>query len=173
MKIAAFDPSLTETGYARANGKRRETGTVTTELKGVARLQLIRDRVLELAARADLVILEGYAFAAANRAHQLGELGGVLRLALWEAGLPLVEIPPAKLKMYLAGKGNAKKEAMLAAAIRRLDYEGSNNNEADALALLHAGLDAYGLGWAKLPAAQRETIKKIEWPAIAGIQSAA
>lgn len=167
MKIATFDPSLTETGYARANGDRRETGIITTKLRGMERLQFIRDRVLELAARAEVVVLEGYSYASKGRAVlSLGELGGVLRLALWEADIPVVEIPPATLKQYLTGKGNSKKEVMLAAAIRRLDYPGSNNNEADAYALLHAGLDAYGLGWVKLPEAQRKALEKVKWPEI-------
>lgn len=165
MKIATFDLSLTETGYARANGDRREVGTITTSLRGMPRLEHIRSRVLELARRADLVVVEGYSFGAKGRAVvSLGELGGVVRLALHSAGVRYVEVPPATLKKYATGKGNAPKEAMLAAAIRRLDYAGSNHNEADALWLLHAGLDVYGAAWAKLPTAQIEALQAVEWP---------
>lgn len=168
MKIAAFDLSLTCTGYARSNGAHWEVGNLANKLRGCERLQYLRDRVLRLAACADLVVIEGYAYASGQGAHQLGELGGVIRLALYEARLPVVELPPATLKRYATGTGNAKKDQVLAAAIRRLGYEGHINDEADALWLLHAALDHYGQPLAvTLPAAQREALAKVVWPELA------
>lgn len=57
----------------------------------VLRLQLIRDAVLAFCdrARATDVALLNYAFNKTMQAHQLGELGGVVKLALVEAGLPV------------------------------------------------------------------------------------
>jgi hypothetical protein len=43
----------------------------------------------------------------------------------------------ATLKKYATGKGNAKKPDMLRAAQTKLLYEGTDDNEADALWLLH------------------------------------
>lgn len=170
--IAALDLSLTQTGWARGNGTTREVGTLrTAQLRGMHRLRQIQQEVMRLATGADLVVIEGYSFGAkGNAVVSLGELGGVVRLSLHVAGIPYVEAPPSTLKKYLTGKGNAPKEAMLAAAIRRLGYAGSNHNEADALALLHAGLDAYGQAWATLPAAQTDALKALEWPGLAGLR---
>jgi len=127
----------------------------------------IRDALLERAEGVDLVVIEGYAFARANRAHQIGELGGVLRVAFAEAGVPLVEVAPMARAKYATGKGNAKKEAVLVEAVKRLGYEGSSNDEADALWLLYMALDHYGLpGAVEMPKVNREALVKPSWPGL-------
>lgn len=167
MNIAAFDLSLTQTGYAVASGGETRHGTIRPTEKGMERLSRIRGRVLELSAGADLVVLEGYSFGAKGSAFlSLAEMGGVVRYALWNAGRPFVEIPPATLKKFATGKGTAPKEEMLAAAIRRLEYSGANHNEADALWLLTAGLHAFGASRVELPATNREALQKVSWPTI-------
>lgn len=166
MNIAAFDLSLTATGYALASDGIVTTGTIATVTRrGLDRLRWIRDQVLDAAAGADLVALEGYAFARANQAHQLGELGGVVRLALYERRVVVVDVPPASLKLFATGKGNAKKEDMLGAAIRRLGYARNDHNEADALWLLRMAQCGAGL---EIPtnAEQRRALEKIAWPAL-------
>ncbi len=169
MNIAAFDLSLTATGYAHRarTAVCNEYGVWTPPASfasGMPRLAWIRDRVLELADVADLVVLEGYAYGRIQRAHPMGELGGVVRLALYDRRLLFVDIPPACLKKYATGKGNVKKEAVLAAAIRRLDYPGHDHNEADALWLLHMTLDAYSEPLVEMPKAHREALEKVAWP---------
>lgn len=140
-RILALDLSLTETGYYCPECG---SGTIATKaLRGMERLTFIASELLNHAARSDVVVLEGYAFARPNQAHQLGELGGVARLMLYQTGLPYIEVAPAALKAYATGKGNAKKEDVLAAAIRKLDYTGSNHNESDALWLWHIGQALY------------------------------
>lgn len=161
--VVGLDLSLTATGYANDAG----TGTLTAApKKGCARLALLRDLVSLECRDADLVVVEGYAFAARNsHAHALGELGGVIRLALHEAGVPFVDVPPASLKKYATGKGNANKGEMLAAAIRRLGYEGASDNEADAMWLRAMGLDALGCPVVKLPETHRAALAKVDWSA--------
>jgi crossover junction endodeoxyribonuclease RuvC len=168
VNLIAFDLSLTSTGWADAE----ECGTLCPPKNffGVKRLRWIRDQVLELARGADLVVIEGYAFARPNQAHQIGELGGVIRLALSDAGLRWVEIAPASLKKFAAGKGNAKKEEVFAAAIRKLRYAGNSFDEADALFLLqmarthYAGPEVIG---AIATVYEREALAGVEWPKIA------
>lgn len=156
--VLGLDLSLTSTGVASVDaddGVNQFTWTIRPRDTGVARLRMIRDRVLadvEVIAP-DLVVIEGYAFGRVNRAHKLGELGGVVRVALTEHGVRWVDLPPATLKKFAAGKGNADKGAVLAAAIRRLGYSGSSNDEADALFLAHAGHVLLGRPLVDLPQA--------------------
>ncbi|HLM68178.1 MAG TPA: crossover junction endodeoxyribonuclease RuvC [Longimicrobium sp.] len=175
MKIAAFDLSLTQTGYAVVDTnwavRQALVGVVRTSLTGMARLDHVRKQVMQRVEGADAVVLEGYSYgqrAGTSQAHSTGELGGVIRLSLWRANIPFVDIAPTKLKKYATGSGKGGKHGPLVEAVKRLGYDGSNDNEADALWLLHMGLDAYGLGWAKLPEAHREALQGVAWPALAG-----
>lgn len=159
-RVLALDLSLSATGVADALGTRTIKPTTT----GVERLAEIRDEVLYVAGMAhthtkvDLVALEGYSYGSPNRAHQLGELGGVVRLALHRAGLRWIVVPPSSVKKYASGKGNASKAEVLGAAIRKLDYAGFDDNEADALMLRALVLDALGAPLVKMPAKNREAV---------------
>src|SRR5206468_6278393 len=137
MKVAAFDLSLTAAGWAfgKLNGFRLESGVISPpKPTGIPRLQYLRQHVLVLAEDADVVVIEGYSFGAkGNAILSLAELGGVIRIALADRGMPYVDIPPACLKLFATGKGNAPKDEVLAAAIRKLQYSGHDHNEADAL----------------------------------------
>lgn len=165
MRIAAFDLSLTESGVATWIDGRLTVGTLKPGTRrGMDRLAWIRRQVLLQSKDADLVVLESYSYGAKGSAFlSLAELGGVIRLALWET-LPTGyrDIPPATLKKFATGKGNAKKEDVLAAAIRRLGYAGSNHNEADARWLLEIGLRLAGLqGTAAIPQLQLDALKEL------------
>lgn len=176
MNVLALDLSLTATGVADANGTRTIRSTTT----GMKRLAEIRNTVLGFAdgwlattpgkvtpplqPRADIVAIEGYSMGTArqpSRAHALGELGGVVRLALWEACLRVVDVPPSCIKRYAVGKGNAKKAEVYGAAIRRLDYAGCSDDESDALWLRALVLDALGEPIVKMPAANREAVATV------------
>lgn len=157
IRILALDLSLTSTGYATPDG---EPGTLPTRLLGEARLSWIRDQVLELEHdhQAELIAIEGYAYGRPNQAHQVGELGGVVRCALHDAGIAFVEVPPLTVKKYATGNGGAGKDEVLAEAIRRLDYQGSSKDEADALWLRACVLDAAGIPCVEVPKAHRDAI---------------
>lgn len=166
MKILALDLSLTSTGYALLEGP----GVLAPPAavgKGMRRLQWIRDRTTQLAQGVDVVVIEGYSMGqkpGSSRSHSTGELGGVVRLALFEMGRRVVEVAPKSLKKYAANNGNAKKEAVFGAAIRRLGYQGSSFDEADALWLYTMAADHYRLIESPVPKAQREALGKVEWP---------
>lgn len=163
MNPLALDLSLTASGFASPRG----SGVLSPPKdcnRGVERLAWIRESVLSLAVLSDVVVIEGYAYARANQAHQIGELGGVIRLGLHDHGIPFVEIPPSTLKKLATGRGNSGKEAVLAEAIRRLGYQGSDNNEADALWLLQVALHALDLpGAVDLPKAHLAALDPERW----------
>lgn len=50
-------------------------------------------------------------------------------------------IAPMQRAKYATGKGNAGKDEVLAAAIRKFGYQGSSNDEADALVIAYLGLE--------------------------------
>jgi crossover junction endodeoxyribonuclease RuvC len=166
VNVLALDVSLTRTGWASAPDR---CGVIDTgKLRGVERLAVLADTVREYAQRADLVVIEGYAFASRNsQAHALGEAGGVVRLELHRLSVPVVEVPPKVLKVYAAGVGNASKEQVLVQAVKRLGYEGSDNNEADALWLWALAVDAYGHPSVAVPKTHRRALPSVRWPKVA------
>lgn len=143
-KVLALDLSLTSTGVAHGGG----TSRITPKCRGVERLAEIRDAVkdLTLSISPDVVAIEGYAYARANQAHQMGELGGVIRLLLYDMGIKYREVPPASLKKWATGRGNADKETMLETAIRKHGFQGHGNDEADAWLLMLMVLDEHEKG---------------------------
>jgi hypothetical protein len=74
-------------------------------------------------------------------AHAYGGFLGTLT-AWCEAGsVPYSGVPVGTIKKHATGKGNAKKDAVIA-AMRERGHTPADNNEADALALLHCVLEA-------------------------------
>jgi Holliday junction resolvasome RuvABC endonuclease subunit len=64
----------------------------------------------------DAVACEDYAYAASQGAHQIGEIGGLLRLALWDSGVPWRLYTTHQIKIFATGRGRAEKHEMIAAA---------------------------------------------------------
>lgn len=158
MNVLGLDLSLTSTGYAIDRPTQLHVGRLTNNLTGPERLNWIAHEVVALAEQADLTAIEGYAFARPNQAHQVGELGGTVRLELWRRNLPYVEVPPSTVKKYATGRGNADKETVLAECIRRLGYMGSSTDEADALWVRAVVLEAAGCPPVEMPQGHVEAI---------------
>lgn len=168
MKLIAFDPSLTAIGWARSpDGVEVEVGVIRPKGRGAARLWDALHRVMKKCAGYDLIVVEGYAYWATHNAHDLGELGGVLRLGWHQKKLPYVVVAPKKMKKFATGSGNAAKDAVLTEAVRRLDYQGHDNNESDALWLLQMALHGYEAPAAvELPKKHLAALQGVSWPVI-------
>jgi Holliday junction resolvasome RuvABC endonuclease subunit len=164
--IIAFDLSLRATGVAHPDGG---THRITTKHTGPARLAELRNAILGCATIpwADLVVLEGLALRANGGGHaELAGLHYLVRVGFWEREQAYVVVSPATLKKYATGRGNAGKDEVLAAAIRRLGYEGTSHDEADALFLRHLALDGLGCAQVVMPELHRSALKKIPWPTL-------
>jgi hypothetical protein len=74
--------------------------------------------------------------AGTDAAHVYGGL--MAHLTAWAENrkIPYSGVPVGTIKKHATGKGNANKEAMIAAAVA-MGYRPADDNEADALALLH------------------------------------
>ena len=78
--------------------------------------------------------------AGVDAAHVYGGLMAHLTAWCEHHNIPYQGVPVGTIKKHATGKGNASKEEMLASASRR-GYAPIDDNEADALALLHWAIE--------------------------------
>lgn len=83
-----------------------------------------------------LVFEEVRRHASTDAAHAYG--GFLATLTAWceHHGVPYQGVPVGTIKKHVTGKGNASKDEMMV-AMRARGYQPADDNEADALALLH------------------------------------
>jgi hypothetical protein len=81
--------------------------------------------------------------AGTDAAHVYGGLMATLTAWAELRGVPYQGVPVGTIKKHATGKGNAPKEAMIAAA-RARGYSPADDNEADAIALLLWALETNG-----------------------------
>lgn len=147
-----LDLSLTGTGIAIVDSAGIRTALVKSKGKladslsqRAVRLADLTKRIIDVIPEFALVVIEQPAYSQTGGSHH--DRSGlwwlvVNRLAGFQ---PVVEVAPGTLKKYATGKGNAGKDEMLAAAIRRYpDAEVTDNNVADAVHLAAMGARRQG-----------------------------
>lgn len=162
MDVIGLDLSLTSTGVATPVG---ETA-IKSKKKGEERLVEIREAVLYLVVPFGnpYIIIEGYSFGQQHsQAHSAGELGGQVRVALFERGIPFVVVPPTVLKKFITGKGNAAKVEVSSTISARTGIVFSTDDEADAYALRELGLAHFGENQIEWPKKNLEAVNSVEW----------
>lgn len=161
VKVAGLDLSMTATGVARTEPDGSVlTCVVKPSNRGDFRLPEIADRVLSLVAGFELVLIEEW-LVRSQSAPITGMVHGVVREGLIRAGTPYSTVPPATLKKYATGRGNADKTAMAVAAYRRAGLEFEDDNQCDAWWLWVMARDLTGDSVLDLPKLQREAISKV------------
>ena len=72
-----------------------------------------------------------------NRSFDLGELGGIIRLCLYDAKIPFVIVPPTSLKKFVTGNGSADKKKMHDFVLSkwRQDIDENEDDQCDAYGL--------------------------------------
>jgi hypothetical protein len=83
------------------------------------------------------VCLEGYAYGAAFRREEMGELGAVLRLALINF-FPKEDtyvVAPTTVKKFATGSGRSSKDKMMLEVYKRFGYDAPTHDAADAYTL--------------------------------------
>lgn len=164
--IVALDLSLTGTAVC-ADGHTDVLNPGTR--RGHERLAWILDRIHDWTHQPDLqlVAIEGYSYASrATQAHKTGELGGLVRHHLWARDIPYIDVPPSSVKKYATGRGNADKDAVIHAAIRRGGdlYRGHTNDEADAWWIWALACDLTGHPAITVPQTHRDALTKLRLP---------
>lgn len=139
MKIAGIDPSLTSTGMCVLDNNKFIAGKLIKpgKLRGMKRLSMIKENVLDMCKKHKVTTIgiEGYGFLTKGRGFELGEVGGIIRLSLFEEGIPYASFAPTQIKKFTTGSGNAKKDHMLKAVYKRWKFDTDDDNLADAFAI--------------------------------------
>ena len=81
--------------------------------------------------------------AGTDAAHIYGGLMATLTAWAELRGVPYQGVPVGTIKLYATGRGNASKEAMIAAA-KAKGFSPVDDNEADAIAILHWAIETNG-----------------------------
>lgn len=148
--IIGIDASLTNTGIVEVlpNGGIESSTVWSPKVKGVERLDWFRQQFTSFFKRKDrtenieCVVLEGYAYAAfVGRAFDIGELGGLIKLCVYDTKCPLYIVTPTQLKKYITGKGKGPKDQVFHSACTKWTYEFQTTHEAEAYGLARIGLD--------------------------------
>lgn len=165
MKILGLDQSLTKAGVSSEAGE----VVIKPNLESLERLDFWYDFGSEIVA--DLVALENYSYASKYQAHQIGEAVGIVKLAIWRTGIPIVLVSPGQLKMFATGNGNASKVELASHASARSGQVFSSDDEADAYALRQMALAHYCAGddtckMAPTNDKHREALANIDWPVL-------
>jgi len=136
-----IDPSLTAMGLWMFDQGSFIKAEVSTKLKDLSRL-IYFARYLEqifYGYLPQIIVLEDYAYGARGFVHNLGELGGLIRLLINEychyTKAKQLLVSPTMLKKFATGKGNAKKSAVQLDIQKRYDIALYSDNEADAFVL--------------------------------------
>jgi Holliday junction resolvasome RuvABC endonuclease subunit len=170
-RVIGLDLSLTATGIAAWDG--RPLSTVrTVAAEGDQRLRRIMVTVRADAydhldgSPIDLAVIEDLP----KHAHAAGITGmvhGAVRVALMELGVSYALVPPASLKKYATGRGNATKPDMRVALLKRTGMDLRDDNQVDAWWLRAMGLEHLGHPPVSLPQVQRDALAKVDWPEVA------
>lgn len=157
-RVVGIDASLTSTGYSYtdANGEVHTGRFIPKKMFGMERLEYIRDAFQGLMSHSclyqkgypTLIAYEGYAMGrntGGGRSFSMGELGGVLKLFAYSRGIDVLLVPPPSLKLFMTGKGNSDKEAVMRSVASVYGYNITQDDEADAFALMKMG-EVYATG---------------------------
>lgn len=165
-RVIGLDLSLSSTGVA-CNAGWTDRIRLAPDPAPFLRMRTIRARIREFANTATrLVVVEGLAISRQTGQH-------LTRAGMWHLvmedvdarGVPWLQVTPTGLKKFATGRGNAGKDEVLAAAVRRFPHiEVRGNDEADALWLAAIGADLLGEPMVEMPAANRTALAKLVLP---------
>lgn len=170
IKLIGLDLSLASTGVSICGN----SSIVSTKLKGAERLSSISKSILQICIdnKVDCAIIESYSFASRNsQAHSIGELGGCVRMTLWDAGIPYVDVPPTCRAKFATGKGNSSKGDVLSAISAKtgIVFSGAGSDDlCDAWILEQMGLAHLGISGYTWPAVNMSALDKIDWSPLEG-----
>jgi crossover junction endodeoxyribonuclease RuvC len=137
-----LDLSLCSSGFSMKDGQNIHMETIKTVPKDfpndLARLIHIRNAIMgKIPKNVRMICIEDF-FTGLHPGSGIGlaMLGATVRLALYEAGYPMVIVSPTQVKKFVTGKGAGEKSLILREVYRRYGLECKNDNESDAATLM-------------------------------------
>ncbi len=153
MRVLSIDPAIRNTGYAVVEGDHRQAKVIAYEVIRIPQqlsqsgaLAAVRTHIANVIRthEPDEVAVEGIIYVQSHRtAISMGAARAATLIAAADAGLPIYEYAPSKVKQAVVGNGKADK-AQVAFMIRALLglAETPPHDAADALAIGLAHLQA-------------------------------
>lgn len=142
MRVLGLDLSLSATGYVLLDDDRvLWHGTVSPQTRDAQRLAQFEDWLVAALGNMgpiDYAGIEGYSYGSPQgrtHAYAIGELGGVVKLALWQAGITTFLVPPASWKKQLLGNGRLAKDQVRLECYKRYGVEFAAQDTLDAWAV--------------------------------------
>lgn len=167
MRFLGIDPSLTSTGLAVVeDGRVVDLRRVRSKHKGHERIEDILTAINELTSPQTNVGIEGTAMHAKGSATvQIFGLWGVITHELWRRGNHYYVVTPSGRCRYATGRGNADKDHVLAAVIKRYaDADVTGHDVADALVIAAMGARRFGEPLEdSLPEANLKALGGVQW----------
>ncbi len=167
-RYLGLDLSLNSTGVAEISETHLEhyRWRPPEDMRGAERLAWYDKKITMLlhGCSYTAVVIEGYAYGRSNRAHQAGELGGVIRLALWRNRPGAVYVvAPSTHKKFVTGHGGSPKALIPLHLFKRWGLTVEQEDEADAVGLALMGVYRHSRGLEEgLINPQREALAKME-----------
>ncbi|WP_141211273.1 RuvC family protein [Enemella dayhoffiae] len=168
--VIGIDPSLTATGICTTAGDLitlRSTPTAGGLPEELARIEALTGRILAHADGADVAVIEAPSFGQSRQGgeHIRAGLWWMIVAALTHADISTVRVPPAALKKFATGRGNATKPDMRMALYQRASIDCRDDNQVDAFWLRQIGLHHLDHPDAiRLPATHLVGLAKVDWP---------
>lgn len=175
-RIVGLDLSLTSTGIAVIEGGIVTTHRVrSTGRKGASTEQTARrihSLTMEIANHTGrssdpaLVVIEAPSFGSVHGAqHERGGLWWAVAMVCVAQAWPIATVSPQGRARYATGRGNAGKDEVLAAAIKRWpDVDISGNDVADAVIIASMGARHLGCAIDAMPANHLTAMAGANWP---------
>jgi crossover junction endodeoxyribonuclease RuvC len=151
MRVLAIDPAIRNTGYAVIEGDARQPRVLTYDVIAIpakvsqsGALSAIRSHLAHLITQysPDEVAVEGIIYVQSHQtAITMGAARAAALIAAADAGLPVYEYAPKRVKQAVVGRGTADKQqvAFMVRALLGLS-ETPPHDAADALAIAFAHL---------------------------------
>lgn len=156
-----IDPSIKCTGVAIVHRGGYHSYTLSApeeSSRGAARLKWFYDEFVKIFIRypTAIIAVEGYSFGSKGAVFNIGEHGGILRLAMHEQGRSWLEVPPQTLKKFATGTGSADKLSVSKELYKRFTVDLNSNDSVDA-----TGLAIYAQAYMTLGAGMKLNIEQL------------
>lgn len=165
MFYLGLDLSLTSTGIVVMNKQKIVVyaNSLKQGLREEPRLVHIRNNISMVLNeyKPILTCIEGYAMGVSNsHTFSIGELGGVIKMMLFENRFAFKLVAPTKLKKFITGKGVAEKNMVILSVYKNFDYEAKDNDQADAYGLARMAYHIDNEDYEGLTKPQQEAIEQ-------------